>query len=190
MRDIDNPNAVALDGETIRYIFLVDLQLDNSPIAFNSAPRSIAWNSKTFVGAGNLGSVGNISESTDLDPASCSVTLSGVNETLLSALLSENYVNRPGIIHAVMINANDQFIGAPFEWFSGVIDDLRITKGNRSRIDVRLIDELALWTRPKVMRYTHQAQQAKHPGDKGFEFVESIATREIIWPTAAYLRAL
>ena len=189
-RQIDAAALAELDSRNIRWIHLVDLQLDGGSITYNSSLEAYAYDSKTFLGAGNLGSVGAIEEGSELDPRECSLTLSAVNQSLLATILSENYVNRRAIIYVAILDEANQVIGNPFIYFDGLISGLSITYGKSATILVSLKDRLALWNKAKVQRYTHQEQVAKYPGDMGFEFVNQIADKEIVWPTAEYLRKI
>jgi hypothetical protein len=58
--------------------------------------------------------------------------------------------------------------------------------GKTGMIEVTVTDESADWTRVRSERYTDQDQQAVYPGDKGFEFVSSIASKEVIWPASTF----
>jgi hypothetical protein len=189
-RSVDSLMISDLSERTFRYAFLVNLALDMGNLAFTSLTRSVAYNSINYIGAGNLGSVGAIQESTTADPRSCDISLSGVNSTTLSALITENYMNRPVTIHVVTLNEDESFRSWPMIYFIGNIASLNITHGKRASITVNATDRLALWNRSRLRRYTNQEQMIEHPTDKGFEFVESLEDAEIVWPTEAYLRKL
>lgn len=188
-RDIDSSTATAMES-SFKYIFMVDLQLDSGDISFCSATFPIDYDNKTFLAAGNLGRVGEISESTDLNPASCKVDISGVNQTFVATIVAENYVNRRGIIYLAVFDEEDQIIGQPFTYFDGLIESLAVSIGDRRVVSISLVDRLVLWSRVKVERYSHETHTAIYPDDDGFEFVEAIQNKEIIWPTEQYLRGL
>ena len=44
-------------------------------------------------------------------------------------------------------------------------------------IENRLVD----WERPKISRFTNEEQQNLYSGDKGLEFVDSVAEKELFW---------
>ena len=44
-------------------------------------------------------------------------------------------------------------------------------------IENRLID----WERPRISRFTNEEQQNLFSGDKGLEFVDSVAEKELFW---------
>jgi hypothetical protein len=182
MRDIEALALAELSEDNLRYIYLVDLQFDSGSLAFNSTLSVYTWNSTTFLGAGNLGSVSNLSESSTLDPSSCSVSLSGINDALLSAILAEEYLNRPAIIYIAMLDSVNQIIGTPFILFDALMDGIAVEYGKKSTITVSCKDRLSAWDRRKVRLWTDAEQKAKYPLDKGFEHLNFIADKEIIWP--------
>lgn len=179
----------ALAQPTVRYMYMVDLQLDSDHLAFNSTLATHTYGAVDFIGAGNLGSVGEISESPGLDPGGCDVTLSGINTALLAVILGEEYLNRRGIIYIALLDDDNQIIGDPFIYFDGLIDSLSVNYSTTAAVTVSLKDRLVTWNREKVELWTHEEQQAQHPGDKGLEFVNAIAEREIIWPAATWFEA-
>ncbi len=185
-RTIHADTLAALSDPTVRFMYMVEIQMDSGTIAFNGALKNYVVDSKTFVGLGNLGRVGAVQESTQLDPASISISLSGVNQTLVAAILGENYLNRRGLVYIAILDESDNIIGDPILHFDGLIASLDITYGRTSSISLTLNDRLVLWNRPKVRRYTKQDQQVSYPSDKGFDFVESIANKEVIWPAAKW----
>jgi hypothetical protein len=189
-RTINASTLAALNADNLRYIYLVDIQLDGGDLSFNTSLTNYTYNSKSFIGTGNLGQVGSIKESSNLDPDRCQITLSGIDTVLLAAILAENYVNRPAFVYIALLDDSNQIIGEPFVHFPGVVGALAVSYGSTAVINIELNDSLVLWARPKIKRYTNQQQQSKHPGDKGLEFVEQIADKDVIWPTAEYLRIL
>lgn len=189
-RTINASTLTALNADNLRYIYMVDIQLDGGDLSFNTSLANFTYDSKVFVGRGNLGQVSSIKESSNLDPDKCLITLSGIDTVLLAALLAENYVNRPAYVYIALLDESNQIIGEPFMHFPGVVGALAVSYGSEAVINIELNDSLVLWARAKIKRYTNQQQQSKYPGDKGLEFVEQITDKEIIWPTAEYLRKL
>jgi hypothetical protein len=74
----------------------------------------------------------------------------------------------------------------PLVYFKGKMDLLSCEHGATGSITVTIRDNLADWARPRIERYTDQDQQARYPGDKGFEYVTAIADKEIIWPASSF----
>jgi hypothetical protein len=68
------------------------------------------------------------------------------------------------------------------EVFSGYMDQMNIQEGaETSTIEITLENKLIDLERPRVARYTSQSQQQRFAGDEGFNFVEGLQDKEIVW---------
>lgn len=185
-RELHSSVRLELSAAHIKYMFMVDLQLDSGSIAFNGSLSNYDYDEKIFVGAGNLGSVSSVTEDNNLDPSSCSITLSAVNQALLSAFLDEEILNRKAIVYVALLDESNQIIGEPFVYFDGLMEPPKITYGNSATILIDIKDRLAIWNRDKTQHLTNEEQIKQHPSDKGLEFVNAIASKEIVWPASTW----
>ena len=185
-RSIDAATITALEQGVVRWLVLVKIEFDGGTIAFNSTLGDFDYDGQTYTGFGALGSVSRLEEGSELDPQSFTISLSGINPAVLSAVLNEDYLNRPAICHIAPLDDDNQIIGTPILYFDAKVDSVSASFGNTASISITARDKLADWNRPRIERYTDQDQQARYPGDKGFEFVTSIASKEIIWPARAW----
>lgn len=185
MRDIPNEVITALESGVFRMAFLVRLEFD-TPIRFSSLYETRTFDGVTYVGGGNLGSISSFSEGTDLEPQQYSVTLSGINDATLQAIGGSNYLNRDARCYVVMLDEDGNALGDPMTYFVGFTDEVKFTYAKTASIKVTVRDRLADWNRVKIERNVNADQQAKYPGDKGFEFVSQVADKKIIWPQSEY----
>jgi hypothetical protein len=185
-RDIHATVVTELSEPAVKYITMVDLRFDDGSLCFNSSLRSYSYDSKTFLGAGNLGSVSTVQESTQLSPATCDITLSGVNTAALSAILGQEFINRRVLIYTAFLDDADAIVATPFIYFDGLMDSVSVSYGRSPTISIGCRDRLSAWDRDKQRLLTDAEQKSRHPTDKGLEFVNPIADREIIWPAASW----
>jgi len=185
MRDIPASVITALESGVFRMAFLVRLEFD-TPIRFSSLYETRTFDGVTYTGGGNLGSISSFSENTDLDPQEYSVSLSGINQSVLQTIGSSNYLNRDARCYVVMLDEDGNALGDPMTYFVGFTDEVSFTYGQKASIKVTVRDRLADWNRVKIERNVNADQQAKYPGDKGFEFVAQVADKKIIWPQSEY----
>jgi len=62
------------------------------------------------------------------------------------------------------------------------MDEMNIDEGpETSSIEVKVENKLIDLERARVRRFTSGYQKSKYPGDKGFDFVESIQDKEVVW---------
>lgn len=182
MRGINPATITALEQGHVRWIVLTKVEFDSEELAFNSSFAEFTWNGTTFIGLGNLGNVSNTSENTKLDPAEYDITITGIDNTVLSAVLNEDYLNRPATCWIAALDEEMQIIGEPILYFKGLVDTIEAVYGNEASIVINVTDRMAEWLKSRISRYTNQEQLAKYPGDNGFEFVSEISTKKVTWP--------
>lgn len=186
MRDIPQGIIDALESATFRPLFLVEIEFD-TPLRFSSSFGSVTVGGTEYFGAANLGNITSAKENLDLDPNQIDITLAGISDASLSAFGQSNYLNRNVRIKIAMLDENGKVINdETMNYFIGKTDEVKFNYGKNSSIVVTARDRLADWSRPRVERNMNADQQARYPGDKGFEFVGQIADKKIIWPKGEY----
>lgn len=187
-RIINSATLAALSAQHIRWLVFAKVEFDFATLAFNSSLSSKVLDSETYLGAGNLGSVSPVNESSGLNPSQFEIKFSGVNDDIINSAATEDYLNKKAIVHIAVVDEFDAIIGEPFIWFEGLTDGVDIQYGKNSVVVVSVRDRLTDWNRKRVGKYTDGDQQALHPGDKGLEFVTEVASREIVWPSREWFR--
>lgn len=186
MRDIPQAIIDALESRSFRPLFLVDIDFD-TPLRFSSAYAVRTVQGVEYFGGGNLGNISSAKENTDLDPNQIEITLAGISDAALAAIGGSNYINRNVTIKIAMLDDQGQVIDdQAMNYFIGKTDEVKYSYGKTSSITIIARDRLADWSRPRVERNMNADQQARYPGDKGFEFVGQIADKKIIWPNGEF----
>lgn len=142
-----------------------------------------------YQATGNLLAFDTIKESTDLQLSSISVTLSGVDRTFTSALLSYEYLDQPMKVYRVFLDDNEKVQHEPMLTFSGNIDTPVITddpSSGSSTISLSAASAFIDFER-RNGRKTNQSEQDLYRSinslsdeDTGFEF-NSESNTEIWW---------
>lgn len=185
-RSISAPTLAALADDHVRWLVLARVDLNGGTLAFNSSLRDIVFNSITYTGAGDLGSVSGLTESGSLNPSEYEISFSGVNDTTLNLIANEQYMNNPAEVHIALLDEDGEIIGDPFLWLQGLTDSVNISYGKQSSIIVQVRDRITDWSRRRVSRYTDQEQKNLHPGDRGLEYVSEIASKDVEWPAKTW----
>lgn len=186
MRDIPQSIIDALESSIFRPLFLVDIDFD-TPLRFSSSYSIVTVRGVEYFGGGNVGKITSAKENSDLEPNQIEITLAGISDAALTAIGGSNYMNRPVVIKVAMLDEVGQVINDDtMNYFIGKTDEVKYNYGKNSSITVIARDRLADWSRPRVERNMNADQQARYPGDKGFEFVGQIADKKIIWPTGEF----
>ena len=162
------------------------VQLDfTTTLRLSNLPYNFSWNGFTWIGAGSLGEITPIGENVDLQAQGVSLTLAGIDSSLVSTALGEQYQGKPCQIWFCPLNPdNGQLIGTPMRIFSGRIDTMDIEVGETATITLAAEGKLIDFFRPRVARYTDAEQQLRYPGDLGLQYVNSLQEKEIKWGRA------
>lgn len=140
--------------------------------------------SSTYQAIGNLGTIGAVSETTEMAAKNFEVTLSGVDPENLAYALTENYRNRPITIYQVFFNA-DYSAQEQITLFSGFMDTITVTEGEEtSTVSINCENRLITLNRAQEVRYTDEHQKSLYPADKGLEYLTSMIDKQIIWGAA------
>ncbi len=177
-RDIAGVIATALGDEVVEPFFAVDLEFDSGTLRLWTGVGSREINGNEYIGAGNFLQISEMQETAEIQAAGATLTLSGIPTELLSIALSEPYQQRPARIYFGLVGAEADMA----EVFTARMDQMTIEEGPESSIIQLSIENVLVdLERPRVLRYTNNDQQSRFPGDRGFEFVETIQNREVFW---------
>jgi hypothetical protein len=65
------------------------------------------------------------------------------------------------------------------------MDEMNIDEGpDYATIELKVENKLVDLERARVRRYTSEYQKSKYPNDKGFDFVEAIQGKPVLWGRA------
>jgi len=125
----------------------------------------------------------DIEESAELQVANLTAQLSGVDQSVISAVLAEDYIDRPLRIYKGFLDANMTVIASPVLIFEGRMDSPAIEENPDDGSCIVSVSATNAWVdfeRLSGRHTNHEEQQLFFPGDMGFEFVSEI-TSEITW---------
>lgn len=171
----------AVGASVARLVWLVRLDYPSGVVTACSAPFPLVWGGETYFGVGSLGSVGAADEGAELQSYSLQITLAGVKPEYVAAALGEAYQGRDARVYVAMLDADHAVIGDPVLVFRGRMDTQDIELGTEATITVTIVSRLVDWDRPRISRYTNEDQQSRFPGDRAFEFVNSLVDATIYW---------
>lgn len=181
-RTLTSGMQTAATADLVRPFFLVDLDFTSGSIYLWSGHGDLSWNSKTYIGAGDLIELSAFEEKTDLGAAGATITLTGIKTSLVQKARDEDYQGRPVTVRLGAFDATASIISDPTTIFSGFMDVMNISEGaDFSTITVSVENKLLQMERTKERRYTDADQRLDHPNDAGFEFVAKIQEKEIVW---------
>ena len=173
----ESANETAATAAHIEYIAFVELNFSSGYVRLHSRTGTIAWGTASpipqWLGVGKLGSVEAVREDAELRPNMVSLTLSGVDASLIASAMTEAYHGRSVAIYDGFLNTTTlALVATPELRFRGMMDYMTVELGsNTGSITVQCESELARWDRPRGLMYTDESQRLIYPNDRGFKFV-------------------
>ena len=142
----------------------------------------VSWNGLIWQGVGSLGSITTIEEGSTVEAKGITLTLSGMDATLVGDVLGEFAVGLPVTVWFGLFDGNQVLIPSPIVSFAGRMDQPTLTfGGDTASVSIACESRLLDMNTSVERRYTNDDQQLDYPGDRGFEFVNSIQEVSIYW---------
>lgn len=183
-RSLDTAFENALDDPVIYQAFFVHLDFDGDPAYLFNGLGQVVWNSQTWVGTGDLGSISAIEETSDGRAAGVSFQLSGIDPDLLTEAIIGDYQGREFNIYvALFLGDTYQLVLNPVLICSGEMDQMSVVDGETGTITLTGETYAANDQRKNEVRYTAEAQDLLFSGDLGLEYVEDMIDKELVWGT-------
>lgn len=171
----------ALDGDEIDVFYAVDLAFDSSNIRLWTGYGDKTINSNTYTGSGNLLTIDGLEEASDLSARGTTLTLNGLDSTIVTYALTEEYQGRLVTIYWGVGNNT-------VEVFSGYMDKMTIQdSAEGATIQLTVESRLIVLERPNVRRYTRESHagvrtaKSLSGSDTFFDWVTKLQDKQIVW---------
>jgi len=189
-RTLTSGMTAVTTADVVRPVYFVRMVFDSgeSPSALNlwNGTGDLTYGGNTYIGTGDLLSISQITETSDISATGITVSLTGVKTSLIAVAKDHEYQGRPLSVSLGAFDASGDLVADPTVIFAGFMDTMTIAEsGETSTISIACENKLIAFERAKVRRYTAEDQKIDHPTDKGFEFVTAIVEKEIIWGRAS-----
>lgn len=165
---------------------LVELQFRSGTVRLTTWPVDVTAFGETWKGVGTLGSIGELHESEDGAAEKVTLSLSPVDVGTRALALGDpnEYQERRVRIWIAMLNAQtQQMSGAPVLRFVGVMDQPKIERdGAKAALSMECrTASYDVRSSPASLRMNHQQHQARHPGELGFVYLQSLIGNPAVW---------
>lgn len=205
-RDLSAEVETASTSRRLSPIALVELEFDSGPFRMWTGRGTLLWGDlpaftdgtyfsdgttwtdlegrKPWYGAGDLGTIGPIEETTEVRAIGVELGLSGITTEILEIALGETWQNRPGRIYIGVLDSQGQLDGEPYLALEGLMDHMALVDGIESGIKMMVERENIDNERNSGLRYTPESQRARFAGDAFCDFVASLQEIDVRWGTA------
>jgi hypothetical protein len=145
---------------------------------------NLVYAGNTYLGVGDFGKIGKITEGTDVQAYGTTITLSGIDPVLLSECMTDIQLGAPATIYFALLDSHGAIFGTPYPAFVGTVDQPTINSGIETiSITLAIENKLANLLRANMRRYTAADQQLYYPGDTFFNWVPTLNDQALIWTT-------
>ena len=160
----------------------VKAEFDTADIRVWSGLGDATISSETYTGAGTLLGISGNEDTAELSSTGTIVTLSGMDSTVLSYALSENYQNRPITIFLVFLMGGSNEVAGTMTMFKGRMTALSINDDpNGATVTINAENRLIDLNRPSHLRYTVESQKYILSSDTSFKYVQQLQDMDIVW---------
>lgn len=166
-------------------IYLVSIAFDSptGTIYLTNCGRQVVYGGNTYLSTGHLLGVGDLEEAAGLGQQSLQLSLSGVGQTYLALLLTENYLGRVVTVYKAFLDSSGAVVSDPLLHFRGTCDEPVISEdpdGGTCVIALQAVNGGNKGRR--IGRCTNtEDQRVWFPLDHGFDFVPLLQGEQIPW---------
>ena len=142
---------------------------------------SVSGSSQTYVADAFFLGVGSMSETTEPIKNTFNVTLSGVDQSIVSVVLAENIINDTVKVWQGLLDSSNALIADPYLLFDGTINRYSIEDDtNSTALGLEVTSQWGQFEKENGRRTSDVSQQRHFASDKGFEF-SALTIRDIKW---------
>jgi hypothetical protein len=172
----------ALEAPLLRPAIFVEGSFASGNVYLWSGRGTVTWNGQSWTGVGTLGSITPVEEGSTVEARGTTLTLSGLDVTLLGDALTDVRQGLPVTVWLALFDDTLTMVSNPVIAFQGRMDQPTISHdGSTATIQINCESRLVDLNTPAERRYTNEDQQRDYPGDRGLEFVNSIQEVTIYW---------
>ncbi len=188
-RDLPAGLETAIDQVIVRPFLALRIELPD-PVYVWTGRGTLIFDdndavSHNWIGAGDLGAIDTIGESTDGSATGIRASLFNVPSEFAADIADQAVRGVVFEVYVGSLNETYQTVEAVALVWKGRLDKYEITDaGSSLSVEVtgesRSIDQ----RRPSIKRFTNEYQQRIHPGDEFFEYVPKMTEVTIFWAQA------
>lgn len=175
-------NQDASELPHVPYVILVEMDFASGFVRANSSDRYFTHQGNEFAPFGTLASIGPVRENGDLSPEKLEFQLSGVDNSLITVTLTEDYHGRDVRVWVGSLGETMQLVTTPELIWEGLMDVMTIrTEQNESIISVIAENRLLRWNDAADWLYTQEHQRLYDATDDFLNQVAIIQNKEVKW---------
>lgn len=180
-RNLTSAVETQLEAQELQPFFAIKLNFDSGALRLWTGYGEITVDGETYTGGGQFLAVSPVEETVEIAAKGVTMSLNGIDASLITYALTENYQTRSAKVYLGVISSG-AVVADPYLVFDGRMDVMTIDdNGETANISMTAESRLIELERPKLRRYTSDDQKLYHPNDIGLDFVASLQEKEIAW---------
>lgn len=172
----------AVAGPQLVPFVAVEAMYPDGPVRLCSLPRgaTVLADGQTYYGTGALGSITDLSESTDNPSDGFAIELAGIPGNFGAYLRGQDVQGQPVTVRFGVCTPAGQALASTVVMV-GIMDTQDVQAGEETWVRVVCEGPGVDWERARVSRVTHVDQTQRHPGDRIFKYVAAMENFTIAW---------
>ena len=163
-------------------MLFAELDFTSGFVRAHTALGTIKWGGYDWLGVGTFANVSTVEESAELSKSSLTYTLNGIPSSMISIVLGEQYQGRSAKLYIGFLDpTTGQLVADPNLLSQGRMDVSEIEEGDTCTVSITAESRVAAWDRPLTRRYTDADQRSRYVDDKGLQYIDQAAQKEINW---------
>lgn len=186
-RTITAAALAALQAQGAEIQHLLSLDFSGGTVRFTSGPHDVSWGGVTWSAAGSAMSFEAALETPDPSGARLKITLDGVSLGAISALLSQNYIGRLGVLRRAYMDSAGAIIADPIILFTGYLNaPFEVTENwdqdnPYCKVETELVSPLAVFSQIRGITADKTSHQRYFAGDTFFAHIVDKPQADFGW---------
>lgn len=180
MRDVSPDVLAELLSPSFRTVQILELDHPAGMVRVNSSLQNIDWNGNTFVALGKMGRVSGVKSTTAIRTQEVSIDMVGplMDADSLAIAQDENIQGRTAALRQAFLTTNGQVIEAPI-FIADITMDVASVSESDGNQTLQISGYLTMFAarNGKAINYSNERQQARFPGDTGFDRLAGLADK-------------
>jgi hypothetical protein len=175
--------VTAAQAETGTFCWLMEFAFSGGTDYYATAAQDVLWSGNTYTALGGNLTFEGVEETFDLQGQGVRLTLDGVDQTIITAILGENFIGRTATIYLAHFAADGTIVADPEEVYHGLLNSVFTVKetGQTCSISTFLVSDLTKFNEVRGIRANLASHQAVYSGDTFFRHNTGIKGRKVWW---------
>lgn len=179
-RDISATNLAEINASHLQPVTMVKMEF-GTPVYAHSGIGTLTYDGNDYLGVGAFGSINSTKESESLTPSPLTLSLSGVDSSLIAGALDSGSYGDGITIYEGYRQDDGTLVDDPWIVWKGTLEFSNISLGAEGAISITVKHDLAVLIENDGGRFTDEDQQLRFTGDVAFEFVTDMPGLQLEW---------